>query len=521
MCVRRVLSLLATAGLVLGCQTAPIGGDVPAGAPRHGGTLTALIEADVDHLDPLHSRGLTEREVQYQIYDSLVAIDPSGRIVPSLARSWAFSDGGRLLTLELRTDVRFHDGTEFDAGSVKWNLDRYRSTKGSARTGELAPVTDVEVLGPATVRLKLKAPSPGLLPALVDRAGMMLSRKAVEAGGQDFTRKPLGAGSGPFKFVEAVKDDRVTLERNPEWWGKDKDGNKLPYLDKVVVKPITNGDVRFTNVRTGAAHLTARMAVKDVATARADAALRYAEKPAFAFRSLIPNRSPGAVFSEPRYVKAVALALDRQELMDKVFLGVGRVAYGAIAPAHFAYDPGFRPYERPDPAAARRLVQEVGRGPLRFALLITAGDPQTVQEALVIQAQLARADIAVEIKQLDLAQLLKLQDDRKFDMTIFGWSGRLDPDGNTYDQLYTRRPFNFSGYSNPEVDRLLDEQRTTLDETKRRTALRAAEQIYVVDDPARIWYRFGVSQLVTASAVQGMEPYPDLIMRLHTAWLRR
>lgn len=521
MCVRRVLSLLATAGLVLGCQTAPIGGDVPAGTPRYGGTLTALIEADVLDLDPLLSRGLTDREVQYQIYDSLVGIDPSGRIVPSLARSWAFADGGRLLTLELRTDVRFHDGTEFDAASVKWNLDRYRSAKGSARTGELASVQEIEVLGPATVRLKLKAPSPGLLPALVDRAGMMVARAVAEAGGADFTRRPFRAGTGAFVLTEAVKDDHYTLERNPAWWGKDKDGNKLPYLDKVVVRPITNGDVRFTNVRTGDAHLTARMAVKDVATARADATLRYDEKPAFAFRSLIPNRSPGAVFSERRYVKAVALALDRQELMDKVFLGVGRVAYGAIAPAHFAYDPGFRPYERPDPAAARRLVQEVGRGPLRFELLITAGDAQTVQEALVIQAQLARADIAVEIKQLDLAQLLKLQDERKFDMTIFGWSGRLDPDGNTYDQLYTRRPFNFGGYSNPEVDLLLDEQRTTLDETRRRTALRAAEQIYVVDDPARIWYRFGVTQLVTASAVQGMEPYPDLIMRLHTAWLRR
>lgn len=518
--LRRALSVLAAAGLVVGCQSAPIGADAPSAKPVYGGTLIALIEADVLDLDPLLSRQLTDREVQYQIYDSLVGIDPVGRIVPSLARSWSFSDGGTLLTFELRTDVRFHDNTAFDAASVKWNLDRYRTAKGSQRTGELASVESVEVVDAATVRLRLKAPSPGLLAALVDRAGMMVSRKAVEAGGADFTRKAFGAGTGPFVLTEAVKDDHYTLERDPAWWGRDAAGGPLPYLDRIVVRPIANGDVRFTNIRTGDAHVTARIAAKDVATARADATLRYDEKPGFAFRSLIPNRAPGALFSEPRYVKAVALAIDRQELIDKVYLGIGRVGYGAVSPAHFAYDAGFRPYERPDPAAARRLVQEVGRGPLRFELLITAGEPQTVQEALVIQAQLARADIAVDVKQVEGAQILKLQDERKFAMTIFGWSGRLDPDGNTYDLLYTRRPSNFGGYSNPEVDRLLDEQRTTLDETKRRAALRAAEQIYVVDDPARIWYRFGVSQLLTVRAVQGVEPYADLIMRLHTAWLR-
>jgi peptide/nickel transport system substrate-binding protein len=517
---RRALSVLLAVGLVVGCQSAPIDGGATTAAPAYGGTLTALIDDDVTDLDPLLSRLVTDREIQYQIYDSLVGIDPDGRIVPRLAQ-WSFSEDGLLLRLELRAGVLFHDGTAFDAASVKWNLDRYRTAKGSPRASELASIEAVDVVGPASVQLKLKAPSPGLLAAFVDRAGMMVSRKAVEAGGDDFTRKAFRAGTGPFVLTEAVKDDHYTLERNPAWWGKDAAGGSLPYLDKVVVKPITNGDVRLTNIRTGNAHVTNRVVGKDVGPLRTDATLRYDERPAFGFRSLTPNRTPGSLFSEARYVKAVALALDRQELIDRVFLGVGRVGYGAIAPAHFAFDAAFTPYARPDPAGAKRLVQEVGRGPLRFELAIIAGEPQTVQEALLIQAQLARADIGVDVKAVPLGELLKLQDERKFAMTIFGWSGRIDPDGNTYDQIYTGRPFNLGGYSNARVDRLLDEQRTTLDETKRRAALRAAEQIYAVEDPARIWYRFGVSQLLTVSAVQGMKPYPDSLMRFDTAWLRR
>jgi peptide/nickel transport system substrate-binding protein len=518
--LRRAFAVLASVGLVVGCQSAPIGGDaLTAGKPAYGGTLIALIDDDVLDLDPLLSRAVTDREVQYQIYDSLVGIDPSGAIVPRLARP-SLSDGGTLITLELRTDVRFHDGTAFDAASVKWNLDRYRTARGSARTSDLAAVEAVEILGPATVRLKLKTPSPGLLAALVDRAGMMVSQRAVEAGGADFTRKPLRAGTGPFVLTEAAKDDQYTLERNPTWWGRDATGGSLPYLDRIVVRTIKNGDVRFTNINTRNAHVTDRVAAKDVATARSDATLRYDERPGFAFRSLIPNRSPGSLFSETRYVKALALAIDRQEIIDRIFSGVGRVGYGAIAPGHLGFDLGFRPYERPDPAGARRLVQEVGRGSLRFELLITAGDPQVQQEAQLLQAQFARADITVDLKALPLAQVIALQDEKKFAVTIFGWSGRIDPDGNTFDQLHTGRPFNFGGYSNPEVDRLLVEQRTTADAAKRRAALRAAEQIYVVDDPARIWYRFGVSQLLTVSSVQGLEPYADSVMRLHTAWFR-
>jgi peptide/nickel transport system substrate-binding protein len=470
----------------------------------------------------MRSRAFVDRNVHYQIYDSLVRIDPKGNIIPWLAERWEISPDGKTVTFYLRQDVKFHDGTAFDASVVKWNIERYKNTEGSARSGELAPVASVDVVNTYTVRFNLKTPFSPLLAQLVDRAGMMVSPKAVEAAGADFTRKAFKAGTGPFILTEAVKDDHITLERNPEWWGKDQLGNRLPYVDKIIVRPITNSDVRLANLRTGEAQVANNIAGKDVASVKSDPTLSYQEIPGLAFASMIPNRRPGFTFNEPRYIKAVAMAIDRREILDKVFFGVGTVGYGAIAPPHFAYDPNFKPFERPDPEGAKRLVAEVGKGQLQFEFLVPSGDPQTLQLAQLIQAQLAKADIKAEIVQMEFAQILQLQSEKTFKgMTLVGWSGRIDPDGNVYDHIYTGRPFNDSSYSNPEVDKLLDEQRATTDVNRRRELLRRAEQIYVVDDPARVWYRFGVAMLVTNRRVRGLEPYPDQIVRFQYAWLEK
>ena len=521
----RLAAVITTVALILGaCSggTPAGGGAAPAAAGKavYGGTITFVLENDVINFDPLRSRAFVDRNVHYQIYDSLTAIDASGKIIPWLAEKWELSKDEKQITFTLRKDVKFHDGTPFDAEAVKWNIDRYRETKGSARSGELGPIESVDVVDASTVRFNLKTPFAPLLATLVDRAGMMVSRKAAEAGGEDFTRKAFKAGTGPFMLTEAVKDDHMTLERNPDWWGKDKDGNKLPYLDKITIKPITSGDVRLTNMKTGDAHVSNNVPGKDVAGLKAEASLVYQEKTGLSYFDLIPNRAPGFVFNEGRYVKAVAMALDRKEIVDKVFFGVSSVGYGVIAPPHFAYDPGFKPFEKPDPEGAKKLIAAVGKGPLSFEMLVSSGDPTILQIAQLIQAQLAKADIKVELVQLEFAQILQQLGKHK-GMIQLGWSGRVDPDGNVYDFMYTGRFFNNSNYSNKEVDRLLDEQRSSSDPEKRKAALRKAEQIYVVDDPANVWFRFGVTQLLTAKKLKGLEVYPDQIIRFQYGWLQK
>src|SRR5213594_5116469 len=352
----RLLAILTTLALVLAaCGSTPVSGTTggaasgtpAAGKPIYGGTIAFGLENDVSNLDPMLSGLFVDRNIHYAMYDSLVRVDVKGNIIPWLAETWTTSTDGKMVTFNLRQGVKYHDGTAFDAASVKWNIERYINTKGSSRTGDLSAVASVDVVDANTVKFNLKSAFAPLLAALVDRAGMMVSQKVVDAMGADFTLKPFKAGTGPFILTEAVKNDHYTIERNLDWWGKDAAGNKLPFLDKVTVKPIIDGDVRLTNLRTGQVQVVNNVAGKDVPSVKADPTLTYLEAGSFSWNSLIPNEATGFIFNEKKYVKAVAMAIDRQEILDKgPAQGVGIVGWGPIAPAHFAFDANFRPFPK-------------------------------------------------------------------------------------------------------------------------------------------------------------------------------
>jgi peptide/nickel transport system substrate-binding protein len=526
--VSRAIAIFAALAIILAACTGttsggPSGSAATGAKATYGGSVTFAMNSDISNMDPMLSGLFVDRHLMYAMYDSLVRVTPKGDIIPWLATKWTVSADGKSYTFNLRTDVKYQDGTTFDAASVKWNLDRYRLTKESLRLGELAPIDTVTVVDPATVRVDLKAPSAPFLSVLVDRSGMMLSQKTVEAGGADFTRKAFKAGSGPFILTEAVKDDHYTFVKNPDWWGKAANGDKLPYLDTLIIKPITDGDVRLTNVRTGQVQATNVVTGKDVPTVKADTTLVYQEIAGIGFNSLVPNRAPTFLFNEKRYVQAVSVAMDRDELLNKgPAQGVGVVAYGPYAPSHFSYDPNFKPFATPDIAQAKKLVADVGKGPLTFELLVSSGDAATLQFAQLLQAELAKADITMNLKTMLFNDIVTLQQQHKqAGMTLIGWSGRIDPDGNTYDFNYTGRPNNDSAYSNKDVDSLLDQTRTATDPAKRKDLFLKAQQIFVVDDPSRIFYSFNAAQLLTAKAVQGFEVYPDQLPRFQTVWVQK
>jgi peptide/nickel transport system substrate-binding protein len=215
--------------------------------------------------------------------------------------------------------------------------------------------------------------------------------------------------------------------------------------------------------------------------------------------------------------------MDRDELLNKgPAQGVGVVAYGPYAPSHFAYDPNFKPFAKPDIAKAKSLVTAAGKGPLTFELLVSSGDAATLQFAQLLQSQLAKADITMNIKTMLFNDIVTLQQKHQhLGMTLIGWSGRIDPDGNTYDFNYTGRPNNDSAYSNKQVDTLLDQTRTATDPAKRKDLFLQAQQIFVVDDPSRIFYSFNAAQLLTAKNVQGFQDFPDQLPRFETVWVQK
>src|SRR5438093_12374621 len=147
-----------------------------------------------------------------------------------------------------------------------------------------------------------------------------------------------------------------------------------------------------------------------------------------------PNEAPGYIFNVHRYVKAVAMAIDLDEILNKGHAqGIGLVGWGPISPAHFAYDASFKPWPKADPDGAKKLVAEVGKGPLKFELPVPSGDAGVLQAAQLIQSELAKADITMDLKTQLFNDIVTLQQQHKHSgMTFVRWSGRLHPDGNTY-----------------------------------------------------------------------------------------
>jgi len=174
-------------------------------------TLRIGLAEDPDVLDPTLARSFVGRIVFAALCDKLFDIDEKLAIVPQLATSYEWSADNKALTLKIRPGVTFHDGEKLDAAAVKYNIERHKTMAGSNRRGELALVTTVDVVDPATVRLNLSAPFAPLLAQLADRAGMMVSPKAAQEAGDKFGAKPVC--SGPFRFVERIAQDRIVLEK--------------------------------------------------------------------------------------------------------------------------------------------------------------------------------------------------------------------------------------------------------------------------------------------------------------------
>src|ERR1700746_918360 len=194
-------------------------------------TLRFGLAEDPDILDPTLARTFVGRVVFASLCDKLFDIDEKLAIVPQLATSYQWSADNKALTLKLRQGVTFHDGEKFDAAAVKYNIERHKNMAGSNRRGELAPISSVDVIDAATVRLNLSAPFAPLLAQLADRAGMMVSPKAAQSEGEKFGAKPVC--SGPFRFVERVAQDRIVVERYLNYWNK----GEIP-VDKIVYLPI-------------------------------------------------------------------------------------------------------------------------------------------------------------------------------------------------------------------------------------------------------------------------------------------
>lgn len=298
-----------------------------------GGTLTAGFDNEPVTLDPALSSAISsDRNVLNLFFDTLLRQRRDGTFEPALATQW--TDTGTGITFELRQGVKFHDGTPFDADAVVLNLKRISDpATRSTKTAALASVREVKAIGPRTVSVTLKAPDPLLLTQLAHEPGMIASPTALAKGAEEFGRRPVG--TGPFTFRQWRTKVQLTAERNKTYWAKSEEGDALPFLDKVVLRFVTEAKVLRAELSTGGVHLVRALPPEEYK--------QLAEAPRITIKdegvrrnyyaSLNVTKGP---FRDPQVRAAFAMAVERRS--------VGKAAAGGdfdIAPSFATSDDWF------------------------------------------------------------------------------------------------------------------------------------------------------------------------------------
>ncbi len=485
------------------------------GAPAMAQTFTVGMADDVDTLDPTIARTYSSRIVFAGLCDKLFDIDEQLAVVPQLALSYEAPDPTTLV-LHLRPGVMFQDGTPMDAAAVAYSLGRHLNLAGSTRRAEISALARTEVIDPTTLRLILKSPSAPFISQLTDRAGMIVSPRAAEAAGANFAAAPVCAG--PFRFSERVAQDRIVLDRFPGYWNA-----AAIHFDRAVYRPIVNDSVRYTNLQAGAVTFIERMGATDVAGARADPKLSVQVYDGLGYGAITFNVGNGAngelPFGKNALVRrAFEAAIDREALIQVVYGGLFTAVAQGISPHSPLYNAALKPRPR-DLARARALLAEA-KVALPVAVTLTmVNSPDQLQVGEVIQSMADEAGFAVKVQASEFATALQAETRGDFQGTAIGWSGRVDPDGNLYNPLYSSGPLNASHYANADVDRWLDQARLTTDVAARRGLYARITEQVAADMPVMYLYSTAMVMGMT-SRLSGFRPVPDGLIRVQGLALR-
>ena len=489
----------AAAFLALSCGTAS--------AQSH---LRIGLAEDPDVLDPTLARTYVGRIVFASICDKLFDVDEKLNVVPQLALSSETTEDGKLVTIKLRPNVKFHDGEKLDAEAAKFSLERHLTMQGSFRKPELAAIDTIEVADPLTIKLHLKTPFSPLIAQLTDRAGMMVSPKAAKEAGDKFGLKPVCAG--PYKFVERVQQDRIVLEKFADYWNKDN-----VHIDKITYLPIVDATVRLANLKSGGLDLLERLNATDIKEVRADSRLKLNAIPDLSYQGITLNVANGDKAKNPlgqhaKVRQALELSIDREALNQVVFNGEFVPGNQWVGPNNFYYQKGL-PIPKRDVNKAKALIKEAGVAtPITIDFMVPQG-AENKATAEVIQAMAAEAGFDMKIRVTEFATSLKQGEQGEYQAFLIGWSGRTDPDGNSYIFFKTKAPQNNSGISNPEIDKALDEARLTSDPGKRKAIYEKAAK--VVNSEIPILYLYHRKVLIAQSTkLDGFKPVPDGLVRV-------
>jgi len=467
-------------------------------------TLIAGLDDDPPQLDPHFSTAAVDRQLFHSIYDKLVDVDAELNFVPQLAKEWEITDGGKVYTFKLQEGVTFHDGTPFNAEAVKFNFERMMDPEaGSPRASELASIDTIEVVDEHTIKVTLTEPYSPFLAALSDRAGMMVSPTALEEKGEDFANSPVG--TGPYKFVSRVKQDKIEVEKNAEYWGGE------PSFEKIVYRPYPDENTRLTNLLSGDVDIINKVPPKDIEKLKTDSSITLSEAGALGFQGLYLNHK-SEPFNNKALRQALDLVIDREAIIKVALRDTAVAAAGAIPPGTWAYDESIKPTEK-NIEKAKQIMADAGYPDGFSFTLKLSNKPVEQQLGQMIQSMAAEAGITVEVELIEFGAMLDDMDNFEFDAVRLGWSGRTDPDGNIFALYHTTGSINY-GYSNSDMDALLEQARVETDQAERKKIYTQAQELAKEEVPYIFIYH-ELDYKAFKNNVQGYRHIPDQMMRFH------
>src|SRR4030088_161532 len=472
-------------------------------------TLRIGLAEDPDVLDPSMARTYVGRIVFSAVCDKLFDIDEKLNIVPQLALSHETSADGKEVTIKLRPGVKFHDGEPFDAEAAKFSFERHLTMQGSFRKPELAALDHVDVVDPLTIKLVLKTPFSPLIAQLTDRAGMMVSPKAAKEAGDKFGQHPVCAG--PYKFVERVQQDRIVLEKFADYWNKDN-----VFIDRVAFLTIVDATVRLANLKSGGLDLIERLLATDIKDVQADKRLELSSAIELGYQGVTLNigkdKAKGPLSQSAKVRQALDLSIDREAINQVVFNGEFKPGNQWVNPDHPYYQKAF-PIRGRDIAKAKALLKDAGvTGPVSVDFMVPKG-AETEAVAQVIQSMAAEAGFDMKIRVTEFATSLKQAEAGEYQAFMLAWSGRIDPDGNSYVFLKSSAPQNYSAWSNPDADKALDDARLVTNQAQRKAIYEKLTKFALDEEPLLYIYHRRIL-IAHTTRLEGYKQMPDGLVRV-------
>ncbi len=476
---------LAGAGLLADALSTPIGWAAPTVVvrrQRRGGRVTWAIEQDPVHLIPFGAVPTANHWGKEFMYDSLVAWDRDLRVQPALAESWEATDD-RTYVFRLKRGLKFHDGSEVTAEDVKYSLELQANPPAPGiKIPSYPKISGVDVVDQYTARVNLSAPDPTLIGYLAwSRYSPIVPRGLYDK----VNVLSQGIGTGPFKLVEYVQNDRVVYTRNPDFWNP-----ALPYLDDLTLKVLPDEQARVAALRSGAV---------DGATVSADLARILGNdrsltvlKGLFAAHREIQFTIKGErkPWHDIRVRQAISHAINRDDLIDKVYSGDAE--YSSIIPPGYGdwplSDSELRnTYLRFDLDRAKQLMADAGYASgFSVTLQAIAAPRDLTQCAEVVREQLKLINIDANVEPLEIGTFAKNNGDGSYDMQLTARGMRGDPSGYTQEfhpstSIY--KTWFEGGWGNDELNRTLDEALSIADQGRRRELYQRAQQILLTELP--------------------------------------